>query len=191
MRSARQSRYYTLGDSKEKYAQLDGDVVVEVSDTAAGTLQVVKAASITFNQTRRTITAQGGVSYALTRGGQTDTFTGDSLSFNIDTSEAVFYNGSTKRTIKQNGSDVPYTFKGDTMTRRADDVVILSQGSLTSSDVATDPYYQVHAQSIWLLAPGEWAIQNALLMIGRVPMLYIPAFFWPGDDFCLQSQFWL
>jgi lipopolysaccharide assembly outer membrane protein LptD (OstA) len=186
VRTARESRYYTL--SQEKYVQLQGDVVVEVSDAAAGTLQVVKAASITYNQTRRTITAQGDVSYALTRGGQTDTFTGQSLSFNLDTSEAVFYDGSTERVVKQSGKDVPYTFKGDTMTRRSDDVVILSQGSLTSSGVALDPFYQIQAQSIWLLAPGEWAVQNAVLMIGRVPILYIPGFFWPGDDFIFNPN---
>ncbi|HET6449778.1 MAG TPA: hypothetical protein VFI08_00650, partial [Spirochaetia bacterium] len=101
VRSARQSEYFTQADTGEKYVILRGDVVVEVKDNKDGTLQSIKAASLTFNQTRRTMSAVGDVTYTLTRGGQTDTFTGQSLDFDIDSSEAVFYDGSTRRLVKQ------------------------------------------------------------------------------------------
>lgn len=183
VRSARQSEYFTQSESEEKYVLLRGDVVVEVRDTSDGTLQVIKAASLTFNQTRRTISAVGDVTYALTRGGQTDTFTGQSLDFDLDSSEAIFYDGSTRRIIKRTGKDVPFTFAGETITRVSNDTVILQKGAFTSSETPSDPFYQIRASTVWLLAPGEWAVQDAVLLIGRVPILYLPGFFWPGDDF--------
>ena len=178
-----QSEYFTQSESQEKYVLLRGDVVVEVKDTADGTLQVIKAASITFNQTRRTISAVGDVTYTLTRNGQTDTFTGQSLDFDLDSSEAIFYDGSTRRVIKRSGKDVPFTFAGETITRVTNDTVILQKGAFTSSETPSDPLYQIRAGTVWLLAPGEWAVQDAVLFVGRVPILYLPAFFWPGDDF--------
>ena len=183
VRSARQSEYFTQSESQEKYVLLRGDVVVEVRDATDGTLQVIKAASLTFNQTRRTISAVGDVTYTLTRGGQTDTFTGQSLDFNLDSSEAIFYDGSTRRVIKRTGRDVPFTFAGETITRVSNDTIILQKGAFTSSETPADPLYQIRAGTVWLLAPGEWAVQDAVLFVGRVPVLYLPAFFWPGDDF--------
>ncbi|HEY9593762.1 MAG TPA: hypothetical protein VHE79_04750, partial [Spirochaetia bacterium] len=188
VRSARQTEYYTATEVDEKYVILRGDVEIEVKDAGDGTVQSIKAASVTYNQTRRTISAEGGVTYALTRGGQTDVFTGESLAFNLDTSEAVFYEGRTTRTVKKSDSDLTYTFSGHTMTRMSNDTVTLEDGILTSSNAEGDPLYQVHAQSIWLLTPGEWALQNALLEIGRVPVLWFPALFWPGDDFIFNPN---
>ena len=182
VRSARQSEYFTQTETGEKYVLLLGDVVVEVKDQD-GTLQVIKGASLTFNQTRRTMSAVGDVTYTLTRGGQTDTFTGQSLDFDLDSSVAVFYDGSTRRIIKRPDSDVSYTFAGQTITRMSNDTVILQKGAFTSSETPSDPLYQIRAGTVWLLAPGEWAVQDAVLFIGRVPILYLPGFFWPGDDF--------
>ncbi|MGO9308027.1 MAG: hypothetical protein ACLQDL_03275 [Spirochaetia bacterium] len=189
VRSARQSEYFTEAETGEKYVLLRGDVEVEVKDQTDGTVQVIKAGSLTFNQTRRTMSAVGSVTYALTRGGQTDTFTGQSLDFNLDTSEAVFYDGSTRRVVKHAGGDLAYTFQGETITRVSNDTVILKKGSFTSSETPADPLYQIRAGTVWLLAPGEWAVQDAVLLIGRVPILYLPGFFWPGDDFFFNPNF--
>jgi hypothetical protein len=183
VKSARESEYFTQSETGEKYVLLRGDVVVEVRDLSDGTLQVIKAASLTFNQTRRTMSAVGDVTYTLTKGSQTDTFTGKSLDFDLDSSEAVFYDGTTRRIIKRATGDMPYTFAGETITRVSNDTIILHKGAFTSSDTPSDPLYQVRAGTVWLLAPGEWAVQDAVLYVGRVPLMYLPGFFWPGDDF--------
>ena len=189
VRSARESEYYTLKEADEKYVLLRGDVLIEVRDEKDGTLQSIKADSVTYNQTRGKVSAKGNVAYSLTRGGQTDTFTGQSLDFDMETSEAVFYDGSTTRVIKRAGTDVPYSFKGQTITRFANDTVIMSEGTFTSSPTPDDPLYRVRASAVWLLAPGEWAIKNFVLLVGRVPVLWLPGFFWPGDDFFFNPNF--
>lgn len=183
VRSARESEYFTVPDVDEKYVLLRGDVIIEVRDETNATLQVIKAATVTYNQTRKTVSAEGHVTYALTRGGKTDTFTGQRLAFDLESSQAIFYDGRTTRTITKGGKDIPYTFKGQTISRNQNDTVILDDGSFTSSEDPDDPLYSVRASKVWVLGPGEWAIQNAVLMVGRVPLLYVPGFFLPGDDF--------
>ena len=117
VKSAREARYYKTTGVEEQYAVLRGDVVVEVRDQKDGSVQTVSAATITYNQTRKTFTAEGDVTYTLTRGGETEKFTGQSLAFDLDTSEAVFYDGSTTRTAHQGTSDVNYSFGGKTISR--------------------------------------------------------------------------
>ena len=181
VRSARESEYFTLTEIDEKYVTLTGDVVVEVRDEESGALHAISASRILYNQTLGMVTAQGNVSYSLTRGGKTETFEGESLSFDIETSEAVFYNGQTSKSASRAGTDLTYYFRGETISRMANDTVVLSSGSFTSCDASGDPHYQVRARRVWILAPGEWAIQSAVLLVGRVPLLYLPVFFWPGD----------
>ena len=201
IRSAREAAYATDERSGEKYLSLRGGVVLEVKDEAAGSLQVIEAASVTFNQTRKTVSAEGDVTYTLTRGTQTDTFTGASLAFDLDSSEAVFYDGSTTRVVNPGaagttgqpaipgGSALTYTFQAATITRLANDTVIMKDGSFTTSVTPADPLYQIRTSTAWLLGPGEWAAQNALLMVGRVPVFYLPGFFLPGDDFLFNPNF--
>jgi hypothetical protein len=188
IRSAREAAYTTDDASKEKYLTLRGDVVLEVKDDQAGTLQVIQAASLTYNQTKRTVSALGNVTYTLTHGDQTDTFTGASLAFNLDTSEAVFYDGSNTRVVNRAGAGVPYTFKGKTITRLSNDTVIMKDGSFTTSPTPDDPLYHIQMSTAWLLAPSEWAAQGALLMVGRVPIIYLPGFFWPGEEFLFNPN---
>ncbi len=188
IRSAREASYTTDERAGEKYLSLRGDVVLEVKDEANGTLQEIKAASLTYNQTRRKVSAVGNVTYTLTHGNQTDTFTGASLAFDLDSSEAVFYDGSTTRIVNRGGKSIPYTFQGATITRLTNDTVILQEGNFTTSDTPDDPLFRIHTTTAWLLAPGEWAAQNALLMIGRVPILYLPGFFWPGEEFLFNPN---
>jgi len=181
VRSAKESEYFTLTEIGEKYVTLTGDVVVEVRDESAGALHLIRASRILFNQTLGVVTAEGAVSYELTRGGKTESFEGESMSFDLETSEAVFYDGQTTKSTNRGGTDLTYFFKGETISRLANDTVVLSRGTFTSCDASGEPHYHVRASRVWILAPGEWAIQNAVLFVGRVPMLYLPVFFWPGD----------
>ena len=181
VKSARESEYFTLAEAEEKYVILRGEVLLEIRDAANGSAEQIRAQTLTYNQTRNTVTAEGDVTYTLTSKGKTDTFRGKSLAFDIDTSEGVFYDGSTERPVNKGQGDLTYHFRGATMSRLEGDIVILQEGSFTTCDVP-DPHYQVRAQKAWILTPGEWAVQNAVLMMGRVPIFYTPAFFWPGDE---------
>ncbi len=181
VKSARESQYFTLSDVNEKYVVLRGDVVIEIRDETQGSVQEVKADSVTYNQTRHTMSAQGDVSYTITKDKEKQNYTGTSFSFDLDSSEGVFYDGSTTKEVTQADQKLTYTFEGTTISRLSNNTVILQDGSFTTSQ-PVDPFWQIRASDVWILAPSEWAVDNAVLMVGRVPLLYIPAFFWPGDE---------
>ena len=181
VRSARESQYFTQTDVNEKYVILRGGVDIEVRDEQNGSVQEIKADNVTYNQTRHTISAEGNVSYTLTNGKETQNYTGTRFSFDLDTSEGVFYDGATTKEVTQSDTKLTYTFAGTTISRLENNTVIMQDGSFTTSQ-PVDPFWQVRAKDVWILAPSEWAVDSAVLMVGRVPLLYIPAFFWPGDE---------
>ena len=45
-----------------------------------------------------------------------------------------------------------------------------------------DPHWHIDATRTWLLPGGELAMFNALLYVGYVPVLYLPAFYYPKDE---------
>lgn len=182
VKSARTSRYLTEEETEETYVLLTGDVHVEVKDDKSQSNHIILAESLTYNMTRNMVTARGQVVYTLDKGSSKEVFRGESLTFNLDTWEGVFYEGETSQNRKVNGKDVEFHFRGDVTSRLADDTVILEDGSFTSCEDAEDPHWSMDASSIWLLAPGEWALTNGVLKVGRVPLLYLPAFFLPGDE---------
>ena len=181
VRSAKESQYFTLTEVDQKYVTLTGDVVVEVRDEESGAVHAIRAARLLYNQSLGVVTAEGGVGYTLTRGGKTESFEGDSLSFDLESAEAVFYDGKSSKTSTRNGAAVTYFFNGETISRLGNDTVVMEKGSFSSCDLPSDPHYQIRAKKVWILAPGEWAIQSAVLFVGRIPLLYLPVFFWPGD----------
>jgi|GEM_PF-1423599 len=184
IKSANDSEYLKIEDINEKYLYLKGNVYVQVVDKDQDVIHEIMAHRIILNQTENFITAQENVTYSIIRGkNQPEVFKGESFSFNLNTWEGVFFKGSgtSSGEVKQ-GQSIQFTFYGDTISRLSNDTVILDNGGVTSSRNKEDPYWQIKAQKIIILAPGEWTISNAILCIGRVPMLYIPFFFYPGDE---------
>ncbi|MCK5196774.1 MAG: LPS-assembly protein LptD, partial [Spirochaetales bacterium] len=145
------------------------------------------ADKIIFNQTEKTISAYGNIEYEIIREGDNEYFHGESLVFEIETWEGIFFEGVSEnsRLIKYEElgteEEVAFFFSGDYIYRSSDDRIILKEGSITSV-MAEDPYYRVDADKIWVLGPGEWAIKNAVLFVGRIPVFYFPYFFLPGDE---------
>jgi lipopolysaccharide assembly outer membrane protein LptD (OstA) len=181
IKSAGESEYFTIEEIEEDYIVLRGGVEVELRDKDA--LHRIKAEKIILNQSADIITAQGGVEYILERGDNTEVFRGESLTFDIESWEGVFFHGGTETEREFEGQKTLFHFSGETISRLENDTIVLEKGTITSCDLAKDPHYHIKAKKIWVLAPGEWAIQNAVLYIGRVPMLYLPFFFHPGDEF--------
>lgn len=179
--SARETDYFTLEQVGEEYVVLRGTVVVKVKDRGRDSVHTIEADSLVYNQTTGQMTAKGGARYVLSKGGKDEVFEGESLSFDTRTLEGVFYDGSVERERAVGGRSLEFTFRGSAISRLSNDTVILEDGTITSSRAA-DPYYVVHVNRAWILADGEWAVLGATLRVGRVPVLYLPFFFYPGDE---------
>jgi len=179
--SAKETEYFTIDSAKENYVSLSGDVLLTIEDRGKNRKHTIKANKIVFNETKNTVTATGNVEYHLQNGTQDEVFRGESISFDLNTWEGMFYRGKTEREQEQNGKKTKYFFSGREIERKKNDIVILRDGSITSCNLENNPHYHLQAKRIWVLAPGEWAVQNSILYIGRIPVMAVPFFFYPGD----------
>ncbi len=177
--AATRTRYFTLEQIDERYIRLSGGVILTLRDDEREATHRIHADEIIFNEDQRTLAASGSVVYLIERGGTTEQFTGEALTVELEEWEGAFVRGVTEveRTIE--GERIDFRFGGTYITRSRDDVIVLDDGVITSSE-ADPPNYHIRASKIWVLAPGEWGLRHAVLYVGRVPLAYLPFFFRPG-----------
>jgi lipopolysaccharide assembly outer membrane protein LptD (OstA) len=178
--TAIQTEYFSLEKVDEQNMILRGRVRLKMTDTEEGNRHSIEADEVLFNQSKNSFTARGNVSYRLDRGDSSELFTGSSLSFQLDTWEGFFIEGTSTETRTVEGEKIDFRYSGDVISRNPDDVIVLEDGNISSSR-ASPPNYYISARKIWVLSPGEWGIQDAVLHVGRVPVLYFPLFFRPAD----------
>jgi len=179
--SARELNYIKDVSIDQDYIILQGEVILEMIDPENNTSHKINADKIVFNQSEKTISAFGNIQYEIIRQGENEYFYGESLVFEIESWEGIFFEGVSENEKVVEDENVSFFFSGENIYRSSNDRVILTEGSITSSR-NEEPYYRIDADKIWVLAPGEWAIKNAMLFVGRIPMFYFPFFFLPGDE---------
>jgi len=173
--SAQSSEYFTIDAVNEDYARLKGDVKISLKD--GDKIHKISADEILFNRTRNIITASGGVRYERIEASKTETFRGRSITVNIDNWSSIFIDGNS--TMEDDGSS--YLFSGAVIYRSDQDVTVLRKARI-SSGADDNAYWSISASRLWLLPGSDFAIFNAVLNVGEIPVLYIPFFYFPGDD---------
>lgn len=176
--SARGSRFFTLEAPDEQYVRLFGGVELLVEDGDA--LHRIEADEIHLNLDRNTLDARGNVRYSVDRSSGREEFRGDSVLFALNDWAGVFLGGITETGETTEDGMPQFTVVGGRITRSPEQVIVVEDGSITSSR-ADPPNYRIAAERLWLLAPGEWGLRNVVLYVGRVPLLAFPVFFLPGD----------
>jgi lipopolysaccharide assembly outer membrane protein LptD (OstA) len=175
--SARSTDYFTLEKVNESYARLSGAVVITVKDDES--IHRLKAEEVLFNRTRNTLNARGHVEYTKESGGIKETFKGDSITLSLDTWEGVFLGGASERSLSDNSTT--YRFAGEIISRDEEEVTVLQHAKITNASQEED-YWSVAATKLWLLPSSDWAMANAVLKVGEIPLLYIPFLYLPGDE---------
>ncbi|HSV56371.1 MAG TPA: hypothetical protein VLH39_04600, partial [Magnetospirillaceae bacterium] len=125
------------------------------------------------------LTARGNVEYERRSGGIIETFYGESLTIDLDSWQGRFLDGRSVRSPAEGMEEGKLIFAADDILRLEGGALALKNGLITSS-VAEDPYWSIRASRIWLLSDTEWAVANAVLSVGHVPVLYLPFFYYPG-----------
>ncbi|MFQ3547322.1 MAG: LPS-assembly protein LptD [Termitinemataceae bacterium] len=175
--SARSSEYFTLETVNESYARLKGTVVITVKEK--DTLHRLSADEIIFNRTRNIVNARGHVQYSREGGDVRESFTGESLTLSLDDWQGLFFGGSSERSLSE--KTTAYRFSGNVISRDGEEVTVLSDAEITNAKIQ-DSYWSINASKLWLLPGSDWAIFNAVLKVGEIPLLYIPFFYLPGDE---------
>ena len=175
--SAKTTEYFTLEAVDEEYARLKGDVIVSLKDGNA--VHRIKAWEILYNRTRNVITASGKVEYVKEEGDSRETFRGESITVNLDTWASIFMDGASEKS--KAGVSAAYRFAGTVISRNDEEVTVLTGAEITNAG-NKESFWSLHASKLWLLPGNDWAILNAVLKIGNVPVLYLPAFYYPSDE---------
>ncbi len=178
--SALDSEFFQEEAPEERYVRLRGDVLLRAADRETGAVHWISAQEIIYNQTEELLTATGSVEYRIERPDSVEVFEGESLSFDLADWSGAFLEGESRQPREIEGEDLVFRFRGSYITRSPEDVVVVEDGVITSSEVEP-PNYQLRARKLWVFGPGEWAVRGGTLYVGRVPVFYIPFFFMPGD----------
>jgi hypothetical protein len=175
--SAKTTEYFTLNVVNEEYARLTGDVVISLRDGNA--VHRIQAWEILYNRTRNVMTATGNVVYTKQEGDTIETFRGDSITVNLDNWSSLFFDGVSERSAA--GRSAAYRFAGTVISRNDEDVTVLSRATITNPE-NEEAFWSLTASRLWLLPGNDWAILNAVLRVGNIPVLWIPGFFYPADE---------
>jgi hypothetical protein len=185
------AEYFEVEEGADGLVRLSGGVSLLVSDTAKAESHRLSAREILYDRERNSVTARGAVRYRREAAGSFEEFAGEILEADLDDWSGIFVDGTLLRSGGGSGAagaaaaggaaKRAFSFSGDSIKRRAGDLILLDRAVVTSCDEA-DPHYSLHASRMWLLGPGEWAIADAVLRLGRVPVLWIPFFYYPSEE---------
>lgn len=175
--SARTTEYFSLDVVDEDYARLRGGVTISLRD--GDTVHRISAGEILYNRTRNIMTASGGVEYIKELGDTIETFKGESITVDMDNWSSVFMDGLTEKSMSDSVS--VYQFAG-TVISRSDEEVTIMNDAIISNAKNPEAYWSLNASKLWLLPGSDWAIFNAVLKVGEIPVLWIPGFYFPADE---------
>ncbi|MDR1956388.1 MAG: LPS-assembly protein LptD [Treponema sp.] len=175
--SARSTEYFTLEVVDEEYARLRGHVVVSLKDGEK--VHRISAGEILYNRTRNVMSASGGVEYRKEEGDTIETFKGESITVNLDTWASVFVGGVTEKSVTDNAT--AYQFAGTLISRSDEEVTVMTDATISNAK-NPEALWSLHAYKLWLLPGSDWAVLSAVLKVGEIPVLYIPAFYFPADE---------
>ncbi|MDR1248992.1 MAG: LPS-assembly protein LptD [Treponema sp.] len=175
--SARSTEYFTLDVVNEEYARLRGDVVIRLKD--GDSVHRITAWELLYNRSRNLLSASGGVEYIKESGDTIETFRGESITVDLDNWSSVFMDGVSERSLS--GEETTYRFSGNIISRSAEEATVLSRASISNA-TNDEALWSLSASKIWLLPGSDFAILNGFLKVGEIPVLYIPAFFFPADE---------
>ena len=183
VRQAAHAEYRTNAATGARYLVLRGGVELAVREAEDDTEHLIRADEVIYQQAAELLSARGGVEYRVSAaGGEPQEVSAASMAFDLAASKVVFVDGFTRHRRQGAAGPLVFSFAGDTITRLGDGTIILDGARVTSSPDPSLPNYELRAHRMWLLAPGEWALERATLFVGEVPVLYLPFFFLPGDE---------
>ncbi len=181
--SAQKSEYKKDSVTGDDCIILTGQVKISVSKGKDKT--TIEADKVNYNRASEMLFAEGNVVLEQSGGSAGgEKISADSLLFNTSTLEGIFDNGRAVQTSSDainlpSGSTL--IVASDIFGRDSGGTIAFKSGELTFCD-DENPHWKIKAARIWLLPGGEFAFLSALLYVGRVPLLYLPAFYYPKDE---------
>jgi len=175
--SAQVTEYFRIDVIDEEYARLTG--AVKLSLIEDDTTYKISADEILFNRTKNILTARGNVEFEQNEAGTIEKFNGQNITVNLDDWSSIFLDGSSERRLESDGT--AYRFSGTVISHSSEDVTVLRNATISNAN-NEESLWSISSSKLWLLPGSDFAIFNAVLKVGEIPLLYIPFFFFPADE---------
>lgn len=178
---------------KEKDEDLilfEGSVKIEVAKGKTKT--VISADMISWSRKHEMLYAEGNVSLEQSEeNGSVSNITATSVLFNTSSLEGIFDEGRVLQ-ADTNSLNLPsgstLVVGSDVFARNHSGTVAFKSGELTFCN-AEHPHWKIKATRIWLLPGNEFAFFNAVLFMDNIPVMYLPAFYYPKDELIFNPVF--
>ena len=186
-----------LKSSNVKDKENDEDLIlfegsVKISVEKGQTKTVISADQITYSRKHEMLYAEGNVKIEQTeKSGSVSNINATSVLFNTSTLEGIFDDGRIVQ-ADNNSINLPsgstLVVGSDVFARNHSGTVAFKHGELTFCN-AEHPHWKIKASRIWLLPGNEFAFFNAVLFMDNIPVLYLPAFYYPKDELIFNPVF--
>ncbi len=188
--NAQKTEYKKDPETGNETILLDG--AVELSVTKGNVKTTVTSGKVSYDRVTKMLYAEGDVHMVSTGSAAGDeNVTARSLILNTSTLEGVFDGGR----VVQTKSDAINLPSGSTLVvfshifgKSESNILTFKNASMTFCD-DEDPHWKINASRMWLLSGGEFAFLNAVLYVGPVPVLYLPAFYYPKNELVFNPVF--
>ena len=161
---------------------LQGNAVVEFSLQDEEIAKKLSADKMIVDLENTLLSAVGSVVFEdPSEGGAVQQMTGGIVTLNWS-SKSLLVTGGTTTTERKNSDDKDVRFftTGELITYNGSDGgIFFDEGFITTNE--KHAYSSISAKNLAFLRGGDLLVQNAVLSIGRVPVLWVPAFFFPGS----------
>lgn len=176
----------------EKKFSLTGNAEVRIREEGNEKEILVTASFINFDRENNMLYAWGDVKAETKVNGKTEeALFSHSFMMNTSTLEGVSEDGSIVKFLDSSSETLnvsELSVSSELFSGSSSAAVVLKKGRLTTSR-RKNPFWHIKASRIWLLPNGEVAFVNALFYVGEVPLLYLPAFYYPKDELIFNPVF--
>jgi hypothetical protein len=176
--SADKTEYLSAKEGGEATVRFSGHVSLSVKDEESGETLTINADEVLVNRDANILSARGNIVFERKKASGSDFFMGEALELSMKDWSGAFLDGESRQAA---GTDNALYFRADDIIKRGSDVLVFKDGVVSSCD-DEHPHYSIRASKIWILGGNEWAMRDATLSVGEIPVLYLPFFYYPGEE---------
>ncbi|HAN43419.1 MAG TPA: hypothetical protein DCP98_08360 [Sphaerochaeta sp.] len=164
--------------SSDNLVILRGNVKISFSTESESAERTLVADKVVVDLKAKLFEASGSVSLS---GGDDEerTFEGDAISLDWGKLDIIVYNGqSTTDRKNSSGTEILFYASGKSISYvSGSDGIFFRNGTIATT--AKDPYWSITADKL-SLSQNDMFVDRAVIRLGRVPIFYMPIFFYPG-----------
>lgn len=169
---------------------LEGNVKVSFSFSEQDSLKILSSDKMIVDPNVKSVTAYSNVKFV-----DEDSSSGlseinaDVVTYSYESGDLIVTGGATESERKNNENEkIVFNTSAELLNyRNRDSGLFFTDGYITTDKKKS--LSTINAKEIAILDGGDMFLSNAYLKIGRVPILYLPFFFYPGSRLTINPAF--